>query len=118
MKKTFEQIKQSEDRLRKIIDEIPALVWCGLSDGSKEFFNQRWHDYTGLSPEESNGWGWKVTIHPDDIEKLIDTCSIFVASGEPGAVEARIRRFGRSHATNLSFDIGERMGGKDGKSEV
>src|SRR5215471_15401903 len=89
---TFEQIKQSEARLRIIIDTIPALVWCGLPDGSKEFFNQRWHDYTGLSPEESHGWGWKVTIHPDDIEKLIDTWSILVASGEPGAVEARIRR--------------------------
>jgi formate hydrogenlyase transcriptional activator len=93
MENTFEQIKQSEARLRKIIDTIPALVWCGLPDGSKEFFNQRWHDYTGLSPEESHGWGWKVTIHPDDIEKLIDTWSIFVASGEPCAVEARIRRF-------------------------
>src|SRR5262252_2549702 len=93
MENTFEQIKQSEARLRKIIDTIPALVWCGLPDVSKEFFNQRWHDYTGLSPEEAHGWGWKVTIHPDDIEKLIDTWSIFVASGEPGAVEARIRRF-------------------------
>src|SRR5215813_12569058 len=93
MENTFEQIKQWEAPLRKIIDTIPALVWCGLPDVSKEFFNQRWHDYTGLSPEEAHGWGWKVTIHPDDIEKLIDTWSTFVASGEPGAVEARIRRF-------------------------
>src|SRR5262252_6066899 len=93
MENTFEQIKQWEAPLRKIIDTIPALVWCGLPDGSKEFFNQRWHDYTGLSPDESHGWGWKVTIHPDDIEGLIDTWSAFVASGEPGGVEARIRRF-------------------------
>src|SRR5215831_3212914 len=93
MENTFEQIKQWEAPLRKIIDTIPALVWCGLPDGSKEFFNQRWQDYTGLSPEESHGWGWKVTIHPDDIEKLIDTWSTFVASGEPSEVEARIRRF-------------------------
>ena len=60
MKNTFDQIKQWEAPLRKIIDTIPALVWCGLPDGSKEFINQRWHDYTGLSPEESHGWGWKV----------------------------------------------------------
>jgi PAS domain S-box-containing protein len=63
MKNTFERIEQSEARLRKIIDAIPALVWCGLPDGSMEFFNQRWHDYTGLSSEEAHGWGWKVTIH-------------------------------------------------------
>jgi formate hydrogenlyase transcriptional activator len=93
MKREFEDIKQSEPRLRKIIDKIPALVWCGLPDGSLEFFNQRWRDYTGLSPEEAHGWGWKVTIHPDDIEQLMDTWSIFVASGEPAEVEARIGRF-------------------------
>src|SRR5262245_60431145 len=93
MEKAFEEIMQSEARLRKIIDTIPTLAWCGLPDGSMEFFNQRWLDYTGLSPEEAHGWGWKLTFHPDDLEKFMDTWSKFVASGEPGAVEARIRRF-------------------------
>ena len=93
MKRDFEDIKQSEPRLRKIIDKIPALVWCGLPDGSLEFFNQRWRDYTGLSQEEAHGWGWKVTIHPDDLEKFEDAWFKFVASGESGEVEARICRF-------------------------
>jgi formate hydrogenlyase transcriptional activator len=93
LKKAFEEIKQSEARLRKIIDTIPTLAWCGLPDASKEFFNKRWHDYTGLSPEEASGWGWKVTIHPDDLEKLMDRSFKFLASEEPGEVEARMRRF-------------------------
>ena len=93
LKRAFEEIKQSEARLRKIIDTIPTLAWCGLPDGSKEFFNQRWHDYTGLSQEEAHGWGWKRTIHPDDLEKLLDKWLKFVASGEPGEIEARVRRF-------------------------
>ena len=93
LKKAFEEIKQSEARLRKIIDTIPTLAWCGLPDGSKEFFNQRWHDYTGLSQEEAHGWGWKRTIHPDDLEKLLDKWLKFVASAEPGEIEARVRRF-------------------------
>lgn len=93
LKKAFEEIKQSEARLRKIIDTIPTLAWCGLPDASKEFFNQRWHDYTGLSPEEASGWGWKVTIHPDDLEKLMDRSFKFIASEEAGEVEARMRRF-------------------------
>jgi PAS domain S-box-containing protein len=57
MKKAFEEMGQSEARLRKIIDTIPTLVWCGLPDGSMELFNQRWRDYTGLSPEEARGRG-------------------------------------------------------------
>ena len=93
LKNAFEEIKQSEARLRKIIDAIPTFAWCGLPDGSKEFFNQRWHDYTGLSPEEAHGWGWKVAIHPDDSGKLADKWSAFVDSGEPGEAEARVRRF-------------------------
>src|SRR5215475_5300725 len=92
MKRDFEDIKQSEPRLRKIIDKIPALVWCGLPDGSLEFFNQRWREYTSLSQEEAHGWGWKVTIHPDDLEMFEDAWFKFVASGEPGEVEARLRR--------------------------
>jgi len=93
LKKAFDEIKQSEARLRKIIDTIPTLAWCGLPDGSKEFFNQRWHDYTGLSPEEASGWGWKVAIHPGDLEKLADRWFASVDSGKPGEVEARVRRF-------------------------
>src|SRR5437867_441290 len=92
LKNAFEEIKQSEARLRKIIDTIPTLAWCGLPDASKEFFNKRWHYYTGLSPEEASGWGWKVTIHPDDLEKLMDRSFKFIASEEPGEVDARFQR--------------------------
>jgi len=45
----------SEAQLRIMMDTIPALAWCNLPDGSNEFLNKRWHDYTGLSPEEVEG---------------------------------------------------------------
>src|SRR5262245_14532864 len=89
----FEEIKKSEARLRRIIDTIPTLAWCNLPDGSNEFLNQRWHDYTGLSPQEAHGWGWKATIHPEDLQKVMDRWSELLASGEPGEIEARMRRF-------------------------
>jgi formate hydrogenlyase transcriptional activator len=86
-------MKQSEDQLRVMIDQIPTLAWSCLPDGTAEFLNQRWLDYTGLSLEAALGWGWKVAIHPEDLEKLMATWLGLLASGEPGEEEARLRRF-------------------------
>jgi formate hydrogenlyase transcriptional activator len=84
--------KPSEAHLRHLLDTLPILASCHLPDGSNAFCNQRWHDYTGLSPEEAHGWGWKAPVHPEDLGKLMDTWSRLLASGEPGEEEARLRR--------------------------
>ena len=77
------------DQLPLMIDKIPTLAWSCRLDGTTEFLNQRWLDYTGLSMEASLGWGWKVAIHPDDLETLMNTWLRVLASGEPGDEEAR-----------------------------
>jgi formate hydrogenlyase transcriptional activator len=87
-----DQANESEAKLRQVIDTIPALVWCDLADGPNEFLNKRWHEYTGLSPEESHGWGWQATFHPEDLPPLMEKWRELLASGEPGEIEARIRR--------------------------
>jgi PAS domain-containing protein len=51
------ELKNSENRVRTIIDTIPALAWSARPDGSAEFFNLRWLDYAGLSAEEASDWG-------------------------------------------------------------
>ena len=56
--------------LRRFIDHVPALGWSALPDGSLEYVNQRFRDYTGLSPDELYGSGWKSAIHRDDIQPL------------------------------------------------
>ena len=81
------------DELSMMVDKIPTLAWSCRPDGTTEFLNQRWLDYTGLSLGASLGWGWKVAIHPDDLEKLMNTWLRVLASGEPGDEEARLRRF-------------------------
>jgi PAS domain S-box-containing protein len=75
-----------------MIDTIPALAWCNLPDGSNEFLNKRWHDYTGLSPEESGGSGWQTVIHPQDLPRMMEKWQEVLTSGEAGEVEARLRR--------------------------
>ena len=93
LRAALEGIKNSEVILRQVIDTIPTLAWCNLPDGPNEFVNKRWHEYTGLSPEELNGWGWQVAFHPDDLPPLMERWSKLLASGESGEMEARLRRY-------------------------
>ncbi len=90
LEKALNEAKKSEAHLRKIIDTIPTLAWCNLPDGSNEFVNRRWCDYTGLSPEEVQRVGCKVAIHPEDRPKWLDKWRTLVASGEGGEIEARL----------------------------
>ena len=94
LQQALAEIRKSEERLRLIIDTIPAQAWRALPDGSVDYFNQRWHDYTGLSPTEALGWGWKAIIHPEDAARVMDKWTHEVLpSGKPGEIEVRLRRF-------------------------
>src|SRR5262249_14682358 len=91
-KKAEEALQSSEHKLRQVIDAIPTLAWCNLPEGPNEFLNKRWHEYTGLSPEESHGWGWQGAFHPDDLPPLMERWLAMLTSGEPSEIEARLRR--------------------------
>ena len=93
LKRALDEIQKSEAKLRRVIDTIPTIAWCNLPDGSNEYLNERWHDYSGLSPQESSGWQWKTTIHPEDLPKVLDKWSELLASGDPSEVEGRMRRY-------------------------
>jgi len=79
-----------EERLQLIIDAIPAIVWRKLPDGSADFLNQHFREYTGLSLEHGLGWGWMNAFHPDD--RLMEEWRGAVAAGKPFQKQARLRR--------------------------
>jgi formate hydrogenlyase transcriptional activator len=81
------------EQIRDMIDAIPALAWSCHPDGTTEFHNQTWLDYTGMSREESLGWGWKTAVHPEDLERVVTSWRSLLASEKPGGYEARLRRF-------------------------
>jgi PAS domain S-box-containing protein len=78
--------------LQTLMETIPALVVCTLNDGSAEFANRAWHEYTGCSSPELTGWAWHAAIHPDDLPKLIEAWTVATAAGKPLEIEARVRR--------------------------
>jgi PAS domain S-box-containing protein len=92
LQKAFDEIKKSEDRLRLVINTIPTLVWRADPDGVPDFLNQPALDYTGLSPDQAET-GWPRAFHPDDKKAMLVKWSAIRASGMPGELEARLRRF-------------------------
>ena len=86
----YESLQSSEDRLRRVINTIPAHVWSTLPDGSVDFINRRLLESTGLSIEALLGSGWHSVIHPDDRTRYIDRWRSALAAGEPVEIEARV----------------------------
>jgi PAS domain S-box-containing protein len=86
----YESLQSSEDRLRRVINTIPALVWSSLPDGSVDFINQRLLESTGLSTEALLGSGWQSIFHPDDRSRYITQWKSALAAGEPVEIEARV----------------------------
>lgn len=91
-KRAEQALAASERNLRETIDTVPTFSWCNRLDGSNEFLSKRWHDYTGLTPEQANGWGWQVALHPDDLPMLLGIWREMLATGRSGELEARLRR--------------------------
>jgi PAS domain S-box-containing protein len=79
--------------LRRVVDTLPGLVWTARPDGHIDFLNQRWCEYTGLGVDEAYGRGWETAIYPEDLPELLERWRFILASGEPGEMEARLRRF-------------------------
>ena len=88
----YETLRSSEARLRLTIDTIPAYVWSALPDGSLDFINKRWLEFSGLSLEQGLGWGWEVAVHPEDRHHFVEIWREAIASGTPMEAEARVRR--------------------------
>src|SRR6266404_4962072 len=88
----YATLQSSEDRLRLVINTIPAHVWSTRPDGSVDFINRRWLESTGLAMEDALGWDWGSVIHPDDLARYVDGWHASLAAGKPMEIEARVRQ--------------------------
>src|SRR5712692_2419465 len=78
--------------LRDLIETIPALVLCALADGSAEFANRAWEEYSCRSLQTLTCSGWPSTIHPDYIANFFPNSTLALVSGQSIETEARLRR--------------------------
>jgi PAS domain S-box-containing protein len=87
-----EALQASELNFRTLADTMPQIVWTARPDGWSDYYNQRWFDYTGMTLEETQGWGWQPVLHPDDVQKCVDIWSESVRTGKNYQIEYRFRR--------------------------
>jgi PAS domain S-box-containing protein len=91
-KRAEARVSQAETELRLAMDMIPAVAWSAGPDGSADFVNRAWIEYTRLSLEDTKGSGWSSMLHPDDRAKFVDKFLKAVTAGTAYEDEGRIRR--------------------------
>ncbi|MGB7687798.1 MAG: PAS domain S-box protein [Pseudolabrys sp.] len=64
-------LRESEKRFRDLADNIDQFAWTADTDGRRNWFNKRWHDYAGTTLEEMQGFGWQKLHHPDHLERVV-----------------------------------------------
>jgi len=81
--------KQTE-RYHIMADAMPQIVWAGSPDGARDYFNQRWHEHTGMSASEAHGWGWLAALHEGDVERCRAAWTEAVAGHDNFEIEYRL----------------------------
>ncbi len=84
-------LRESEARFRTLANTIPQLAWIADTDGSRSWYNQRWYDYTGTTPEEVLGWGWQKLHDAEMLPKVIQKWTEAVAAGQAFDMEFPLR---------------------------
>jgi PAS domain S-box-containing protein len=85
-------LRESEERLRLLVELVPQLVWVVRPDGHHTYVNQRWMDYTGVPLHRMQEEGWTRVLHPDDVERVREAWHRSLATGELFQVECRLRQ--------------------------
>ena len=89
----YATVQSREDRLRLVIDTIPAFVWSGLPDGTFDLVSRSWLDYIGCTWEELSARGGLASaLHPDDVEVSVSTWKKAREVGRHTEHELRMRR--------------------------
>jgi PAS domain S-box-containing protein len=82
-KRAEQRIRESEAQFRHLANAIPQLCWMANGDGWIFWYNERWYQYTGTTPEQMEGWGWQSVHDPETLPAVMDRWRASIATGEP-----------------------------------
>ncbi|WP_026897508.1 PAS domain-containing sensor histidine kinase [Daejeonella oryzae] len=95
----------SREHFKFLANNIPVFVWTANAKGELDYYNSRWYEYTGLTFEETLGWGWQPVIHPDDLESTLQTWKYSLETGHPYEMEYRLKRSDGVYRWYLGYAI-------------
>jgi len=72
---------ESDENFRTLAESIPQLAWMARPDGHIFWYNRRWYDYTGKSPEDMEGWGWQSVHDPESLPRVVETWTASIRGG-------------------------------------
>ena len=76
-------LQERERQFRTLADSIPQLAWMAEANGSLFWYNHRWYEYTGTTPEQMQGWGWQSVHDPERLPHVLSLWQASLASGKP-----------------------------------
>lgn len=86
-----EELRRSEQQFHAMANGIPQLAWMAEPDGNITWYNKRWHDYTGTTLEQMQGWGWQIVHDPELLPQVLERWKKSLATGEPFEMEFPLR---------------------------
>ncbi|MHA6246422.1 PAS domain-containing sensor histidine kinase [Pontibacter sp. CAU 1760] len=110
-----EQVEKSEKQFRFLAESIPQIIWTTRPDGYTEYFNKRWHEYTGLHMEESQGDVWSTLLHPEDRERAVERFQYSLRTGEYYEIEYRIKN---GYNGTYRWFLGQAMPMRNAEGEI
>ena len=86
-----EALRSSEAQFRQLADAMPQIVWTARPDGFLDYYNQRWYEYTGFPRGEYGQPSWEPILHPDDVQRCVDTYFGCIKAEKPYQIEYRFK---------------------------
>jgi PAS domain S-box-containing protein len=76
-------LRESELRFRELADNISQFAWTADASGWIYWYNKRWHDYTGTTLEDMEGWDWQKVHHPEHVDRVVERIRRCFETGTP-----------------------------------
>jgi PAS domain S-box-containing protein len=110
-KLTEQSLRDGERRLRELADAMPQIVWGADPSGQFDYYNRRWHEFTGRPEGTPGDASWADVVHPDDQQECSERWRSAVETGNAYEIESRLKQASGEYRWHLTRALPVRDGG-------